>query len=143
MKNPVGKFIVFVLLALCCTSCFFEEVEYTQVDFKPVQGTCLVDSDRVTRMVIYNQSEFAGKFTGTGSVDFGENFIISVCLPVSQKRTDVTITEILTAKSILYVMYKIDERNEPASQMHPHSTVAVSRNYAGYDVSFQNITGME
>ena len=135
-----------ILLAMVATvmfaGCSVEE-EYVSVPFRQLECTCLAAPAKVTKEVIYNQKQFEKKYKLTSNADLGDVFVISVVAPVTGKKTQVKIIEILAGTSALYVKYKITEAGEWGGSQVPHCTVAVSSDYSGYEVAFYDIAQME
>ncbi len=137
-------------LALLLVSCEVED-EYSPVEFH-VHKACAMRNppDKVTKTVIYTENDFNSKFVYTVAgkpdikpVDFGSSFVVAVCAESSNVRRDIEITEVLTKDSVLYVKYKINTYDKISYKMAPCVVASISRDYAGYDVAFYDVTGMD
>jgi hypothetical protein len=73
-----------------------------------------------------------------------ENFIIMICAPKRELNKEIRITEVMNKDASMYVKYTVKSVSGSQSTLQdagcPHSTVAVSRAYAGCDVSFFDVT---
>lgn len=137
-------------LALVLVSCEVEG-EYLPVKFH-VHKACAMKNppEKVENKVMYSEQDFNSYFTYTvagsqsiDSVDFKTSFIVAVCAESSSQRRSVEITEVLSKDMVLYVKYRIVDHGKISYKMAPCVVASVSRDYAGYDVSFHDVTGME
>lgn len=142
MKKIFG-YLIAVLLMLGITACESED-NYMTVPFEEVKCACVLKPDKLTPVVVYDQARFDELFRGAGkSVDFGSQFVISVCGPSTEKRTVIKIVEIQNKEQNLYVKYTIETGEDLSYKMLPHSTVAVDRGYQDCVVAFYDVTGMK
>lgn len=136
------KVLLGMVAAVLFAGCTVDE-GYTPVAFQKLDCTCLEAPAKVTKEVIYNNRQFEKKYKLAASADLEDFFIVSVVAPVTGKKTQVKITEILAGTSILYVKYRITERGDGGGSQVPHCTVAVSTDYSGHDVAFFDVAQME
>ena len=144
MRRIIYSTIMTLLMAFTATSCALE-VQYDQVPFEEIHGNCNLNPSKVTPGVIYSKSELDRTYTNMSpAVDMSENFIIMICAPKNGQNTEIRITEVLNKDASMYVKYTMKSvgGSQSGSQEAgcPHSTVAVSRAYAGYDVAFYDVT---
>ena len=72
-----------MLMAVATTSCGIE-VQYEQVPFEEIRGTCTLNPSKVTPNVIYSKAEFDKIYTNVSpQVDMASNIVIMVCAPKS------------------------------------------------------------
>lgn len=137
-------------LALLLVSCEVED-EYSPVEFHVLKACAMKNQpEKVTKTVIYTETDFNSSFiytvagqTDINPVDFGSSFVVAVCAEPSNIRRSIEITEVLTKDSVLYVKYKISSYEKISFKMAPCVVASISREYAGYDVAFYDVTGME
>ena len=131
-------------MAFAATSCALE-VQYDQVPFEEIHGTCNLNPTKVTPGVIYSKSELDRTYANLSpAVDMSENFIIMICAPKGEEHTEIRIMEVLNKDASMYVKYTMksaggSQAGSPEAGC-PHSTAAVSRAYAGCDVAFYDVT---
>ena len=133
-----------LLMALAATSCALE-VQYDQVPFEEIHGTCTLNPSKVTPGVIYSKSELDRTYINLSpAVNMSENFIIMICTPKGEQNKEIRITEVMNKDASMYVKYTVKSvsgsQGTPQDAGCPHSTVAVSRAYAGFDVSFFDVS---
>lgn len=134
-------FALFLLLPV--GGCGVEE-SYLPVEFEAVNCESVFKPSRVTPLVMYSMAEWLKYFNPAGvSVDFDSRFLVSVCCPATDVKTYVKIIEVLNKEQSLYVKYTIEKEDKMTSAMLPHATVAIDRGYAGCDIGFFDVTGME
>ena len=144
MRKIIFGTIITLLMAFAATSCALE-VQYDQVPFEEIHGTCNLNPTKVTPGVIYSKSELDRTYANLSpAVDMSENFIIMICAPKGGERTEIRIMEVLNKDASMYVKYTMksaggSQAGSPEAGC-PHSTVAVSRAYAGCDVAFYDVT---
>lgn len=144
MKKIIYRTIMALLMAFSVSSCALE-VQYNQVPFEEIYGTCTLNPSKVSPGVIYSKSELDRTYTNLSpAVDMAENFIIMICVPKNGQNTEVRITEVLNKDASMYVKYTIKNLGSSQSGSQeagcPHSTVAVSRDYAGCEVAFYDVS---
>lgn len=142
---------VFVaLVSFGLSSCEVED-EYLSVPFEVHKSCVMRDApDKLTKKVIYTQQEFDADFSyaiaseeDVNPVDFSSSFVVAVCGEVSNILRIITITEILQKDSVIYVKYKVHKGKELSYTMAPCAVASISKDYAGFDVAFYDVTGME
>lgn len=144
MRKIIFGTIMTLLMALAATSCALE-VQYDQVPFEEIHGTCTLNPSKVTPGVIYSKSELDRTYINLSpAVDMSENFIIMICAPKGELNKEIRITEVMNKDASMYVKYTVKSvsgsQGTPQDAGCPHSTVAVSRAYAGCDVSFFDVS---
>ena len=144
MRKIIFGAIMALLMAFAASSCALE-VQYDQVPFEEIYGTCNLNPSKVTQGVIYSKSELDRTYIDlTPAVDMSENFIIMICAPKGEEHTEIRIMEVLNKDASMYVKYTMksaggSQAGSPEAGC-PHSTAAVSRAYAGCDVAFYDVT---
>ena len=144
MRKIIFGTIITLLMAFAATSCALE-VQYDQVPFEEIHGTCNLNPTKVTPGVIYSKSELDRTYANLSpAVDMSENFIIMICAPKGEEHTEIRIMEVLNKDASMYVKYTMksaggSQAGSPEAGC-PHSTAAVSRAYAGCDVAFYDVT---
>lgn len=94
-------------MALLATSCGME-VEYNQVPFEEIHGTCTINPSKVTPGVIYSRSELDRTYKNLSpEVDMSENFIIMVCAPKGKQNKEIRIIEVMSKDASMCVKYTI------------------------------------
>ena len=102
------RIIFGILMAVATTSCGIE-VQYEQVPFEEIRGTCTLNPSKVTPNVIYSRAEFDKIYTNVSpQVDMASNMIIMVCAPKSAQGTQIKITEVLNKEESMYVKYTVN-----------------------------------
>ena len=141
MRRIIFGILMAMLMAVATTSCGIE-VQYEQVPFEEIRGTCTLNPSKVTPNVIYSKAEFDKIYTNVSpQVDMASNIVIMVCAPKSAQGTQIKITEVLNKEASMYVKYTVNSVDGSQEAGCPHATVAVSRAYAGYDISFFEVSG--
>ena len=144
MRKIIFGTIMTLLMALAATSCALE-VQYDQVPFEEIHGTCTLNPSKVTPGVIYSKSELDRTYTNLSpAVDMSENFIIMICAPKGEQSKEVRIIEVMSKDASMCVKYTISSvsgsQGTPQDAGCPHATVAVSRAYAGSDIAFFDVS---
>ena len=141
MRKIILGTITVLLMALLATSCGME-VEYNQVPFEEIHGTCKLNPSKVSPSVIYTRSELDNTYSNVSPVvDMASNFIIMVCAPKGGPYTGVRIKEVMSKDASMYVKYSLENSGVSPDAGCPHAAVAVSSSYAGYDISFFDVSG--
>lgn len=110
-----------------------------------------LEGNRYVKNAYYSQAEFDRHFniavTGEGNlkkaVDFSRNFAVTITGPDANVYRTIEIYDILQKESTLYVRYAIKDHETLQHSMRPCVVASISRAYIGFDIAFQDVTGLK